>query len=98
MSGGSQLESEDSDSSNDVDFEKDDELNEDMGADTWYAHTKQKETPTQSVDKTEMKRQENIYEIIHTEANHHRTLLIMQVKLLIVRLFAKTYLWKFLEF
>ena len=74
---GSLADSVDSDSSIPDDFEEDGELNAPDGADTWYAHTNQKNNQT-LVDKAEIKRQENIYEIIHTENNHHRTLLIMQ--------------------
>ena len=75
---GSLVDSVDSDSSIPSDFEDDVELNAPDGADTWYAHTNQKVNQTLVDNKAEIKRQENIYEIIHTENNHHRTLLIMQ--------------------
>ena len=59
------------------DFEEDAELNAADIPDTWYAFTDQKNNPNVK-EKAEMKRQENIYELIYTERNHHRVLKIMQ--------------------
>ena len=59
------------------DFEEDAELNAADIPDTWYAFTDQKNNPNVK-EKSEMKRQENIYELIYTERNHHRVLKIMQ--------------------
>ena len=66
------------------DFENDSDLNTAEEPENWWAFTQ-----TQNLDKEymeslmsnkkEVKRQENIYEFIHTEANHARTLRIMQV-------------------
>ena len=61
----------------DSDFEEDPELNAADIPDTWYAYTDQKNNPNVK-EKSEMKRQENIYELIYTERNHHRVLKIMQ--------------------
>ena len=61
------------------DFEEDAELNAADIPDTWYAFTDQKNNPNVK-EKAEMKRQENIYELIYTERNHHRVLKIMQKK------------------
>ena len=59
------------------DFENDNELNTLEEAENWWSFTQgQREEET---TKKEIKRQENIYEFIHTELNHSKTLRIMQV-------------------
>ena len=64
------------------DFENDAELNTAEEPENWWSYTQgQREEAEHDIinNKREIKRQENIYEFIHTELNHSRTLRIMQV-------------------
>ena len=65
------------------DFEGDIELNAQDQPDTWFSFSDQRNKLQEQkvTNKSELKRQENIYELISTERNHYRTLRIMQVSL-----------------
>merc|ERR1711953_547137 len=62
------------------DFEGDAELNAADQPDTWFSFSDQRNKSQEKKlsNKSELKRQENIYELISTERNHYRTLRIMQ--------------------
>jgi hypothetical protein len=62
------------------DFEGDIELNAQDHPDTWFSFSDQRNKLQEQkvTNKSELKRQENIYELISTERNHYRTLRIMQ--------------------
>ena len=72
-----------SDASIPSDFECDLELNASEKPDTWFSFTDQrnKSQDKKLSNKSELKRDENIYELILTEINHYITLRIMQVNI-----------------
>lgn len=75
------IDSEPSDGASD--FENDTELNTADEPENWWSFTqaqREESDQTKVINKRENKRQENIYEFIHTELNHSRTLRIMQVR------------------